>query len=95
MRRAVVERRLSQVHGRLRKARQELAVVDEHLAALAEDADEARIRSLVSETPLAERELEAAERHVEAMVRSRQAVLTSIGDLERAEDQLLGRLTTP
>jgi hypothetical protein len=52
----LVERRLMDVSKRLRKAREELAVADEQFNALAEVADEARIRSLVSETPLAARE---------------------------------------
>ena len=47
----LVERRLMDVSKRLRKAREELAVADEQFNALAEVADEARIRSLVSETP--------------------------------------------
>ena len=41
---------------RLKRAREELAVIDDQLAALSDAADEARIRSLVSETSLAHRE---------------------------------------
>jgi hypothetical protein len=55
MARFLVERRILEVSKRLRKAREELAVADEQLSALSEAADEARIRSLVSETPLAAR----------------------------------------
>jgi len=33
------------------RARQELAVLDEQLAVVLEEADDARLRSLVSETP--------------------------------------------
>ena len=58
----LVERRLSGVGQRLRSLREELAVIDEQLAQLADEADDARIRSLVSETPLAEREHHEAER---------------------------------
>lgn len=92
MPRALIQRRLTEVHRRLQRAREELAVVDEQLAALAEDADEARVRSLVSETPLAEQEHRHAQRHAEAMLRSRTAVLESIAELERAQDDLLERL---
>ena len=63
----LVERRIIEVSKRLRKAREELAVADEQLSALSEAADEARIRSLVSETPLAARESQEAQRHAEAM----------------------------
>ena len=92
MSRVLIERRLMDVAQRLKRAREELAIIDEQLAALADAADEARIRSLVSETPLAEVEHRDAQRHADAMARSREAVLESISELERAQDQLLDRL---
>ncbi|HZN13546.1 MAG TPA: hypothetical protein VFB78_04705 [Acidimicrobiales bacterium] len=92
MSRARIERRLDDVSARLRRARAELSVVDEQLAVLADHADEAAIRALVSETPLAEREHRDARRHADALSRSRAAVLNSISELERAQDDLLGRL---
>src|SRR5205807_1151690 len=94
MHRSLVERRLIEVNSRLKRVRGELAVVDEQLAALADAADEARIRYLVSETPLADRELREARRHADAMARSRVAVMESIAELERAQDELLDRLVT-
>ena len=54
--RRLLESRLSDVATQLRGLRRELAVTDEQLAQLADEADDARLRSLVSETPLAERE---------------------------------------
>jgi prefoldin subunit 5 len=92
MARSLVERKLSQVSARLRELRAELAVVDEQLAALADAADEARLRALVSETPLAGREHTEAQRHADAMARHRAAVAASIAELERAQDELLDRL---
>jgi len=92
MSRRLIERRLSDVHRRLQRARKELEIVDEQFAALAEAADEAQMRSLVSETPLAEVEHRDARRHADAMARSRVAVLESITDLERVQDQLLDKL---
>jgi len=92
MSRRLIERRLSDVHRRLQRARKELEIVDEQFAALAEAADEAQMRSLVSETPLAEVEHRDARRHADAMARSRVAVLESIADLERVQDQLLDKL---
>ena len=56
MSRSVLERKLSETSDRLRALREELRVADEQLAALAEAADDARLRALVSETPLAEHE---------------------------------------
>jgi len=92
MSRRLVERRLTEVHRRLRRAREELAVIEEQLAALTDEADDAHLRSLVSETPLAESEHRDARRHADAMARSRAAVLQSIAELERAQDELLDKL---
>jgi hypothetical protein len=92
MTRSLVERRLSEVADRLRELRGELAVTDEQLRHLAEQADDARLRALVSETPLSSQEHRQADRHAEAMRRHRAEVQSSIDELERAQDALLDRL---
>ena len=94
MSRSLIERRLTAVTDRLKRARAELAVIDEQLAALADAADETRVRALVSETPLADREHDEAQRHADAMARSRAGVLSAITELERAQDELLDRLVS-
>jgi hypothetical protein len=90
--RTLVERRLREVADRLRKQREELRVVDEQLAALAAEADDTRLRALVSETPLADREHQEARRHADAMARHRAEVAASIVQLEVRQDDLLDRL---
>src|SRR5205085_3231257 len=92
MSRSLIERRLREVHDRLRRARDELAVLDEQLAVFAEAADDARLRALVSETPLANREHHEAQRHADAMARSRTALVATIAELEQTQDKLLDRL---
>ncbi|HEX9530792.1 MAG TPA: hypothetical protein VF954_06620 [Acidimicrobiales bacterium] len=92
MSRSLIERRLVEVNRRLRRAREELSVVDEQLGALTEAAEETRIRALVSETPLADHDHRDAQRHADAMARSRAAAMASIAELERAQDDLLDRL---
>jgi len=92
MSRDLIERRLFETSERLREARRELEVADEQLASLVGNADEARLRSLVSETPLAEQEHREAARHAEAMSRHRSSVVAEIERLERAQDELLDRL---
>ena len=92
MNRGFLERRLADTSGRLKALREELAVVDEQLAALSEAADDARLRALVSETPLAGREHTEARRHADAMARHRAEVLSRVAELERAQDALLDRL---
>ena len=93
MTRSLLERRLTEVADRLRELRQELVVSDEQLLHLAEQADEARLRALVSETPVAEQEHREAQRHAEAMSRHRADVQSEIDRLERSQDDLLDRLS--
>ncbi|MGH9056742.1 MAG: hypothetical protein ACRDYY_12930 [Acidimicrobiales bacterium] len=92
MSRVLIERRLMDVAQRLKRAREELALIEEQLAVLTDAADEARIRSLVSETPLAHREYTEAQRHADAMGRTRRAVEADVAELEVAQDELLDRL---
>lgn len=92
MSRSLVERRLSEVSARLRQLREELSVSDEQLRHLAEVADDTRLRSLVSETPLADREHHDAQRHADAMERHRADLLDAITRLEQTQDELLDRL---
>jgi hypothetical protein len=91
---ATVENRLVEVAERLRRARTDLAVADEQLAALTDTADDARLRALVSETPLADHERREAQRHADAMARHRADLLATIDRLERTQDELLDRLVS-
>jgi len=93
MTRSLVERRLSEVAERLRELRLELAVTEEQLRHLAEEADDARLRALVSETPMAGHEHREAQRHADAMSKHRAEVEATIAKLERQQDDLLDRLT--
>ena len=94
MQRALLERRIKDVHARLVRAREDLAVLDEQLAVLMESAEEMRVRSLVSETPLAAHEHSEAKRHADAMVRARAAQASAVMDLERRQDELLASVST-
>jgi hypothetical protein len=88
----LVERRLSESAERLKRLRGERQVADEQLAFLNEAAEEARMRALVSETPLAEQESREAQRHADAMARHRSELDDEIRQLERSQDELLDRL---
>ena len=87
------ERRLTQVSARLRSLRAELAMIDEQLAHLSDDADDLALRALVSETPAASSESNDARKHVDAMRHHRDHVVAEIAELEQRQDQLLDRLT--
>lgn len=89
----MVERRLRKVAEQLSALREELRVLDEQLVHFDDAADDARLRSLVSETPAAEHDHREAQRHADAMKRRRADVATEIERLEIAQDQLLDRLT--
>ena len=67
-------------------------MLDEQLVVLNDAAEEARIRSLVSETPLAGHDYADAQRSADAANRGRDALLAMIGELEHRQDELLGKL---
>lgn len=93
MARPLVERKLIENGERLKKLRQELQVAEEQLLSLAHDADDARLRSLVSETALADREHRNAARHADAMTRARDDLKTEIVALEKQQDELLDQMS--
>jgi len=82
------------VHARLVRAREDLAVLDEQLAVVMESADEARVRSLVAETPLAAHEHSEAARHADAIAKARAALAVTVRDLEHRQDELLADVAT-
>lgn len=88
----LVERRLTQVSTRLKSLRAELAVIDEQMVHLGDDADDQAIRALVSETPAASYEARDARRHVDALAKHRAHVLAEIASLEQRQDELLDRM---
>ncbi len=92
MSRSLIERRLTELGGRLKELRKELAIIDEQLAHLADAADDAHLKALVSETPLADHEHREAQRHADAMGRQRSEVVATITRLEADQDNLLDRL---
>jgi hypothetical protein len=92
MSRAAVERRLVEISSQMKTLRGELAVAEEQFDQLSAEADDARLRSLVSETPLAEREHREAAKHADAMGRHRSEVLSDLRRLELQQDELLDRL---
>jgi phosphoserine phosphatase len=89
MQRFLVERRIRDVHDRLVRARHELTVLDEQYAVVSDAAEDARLRSLVSETPLAAHEYGEVKRHADAMGKARDALIATVRDLERRREELL------
>ena len=92
MSRIRVERRLADAGDRLRALRAEARICQEQLDQVAAEADEARLRALVSETPLAEHDHREAQRHADAMARQHASVAAEIAKLESLQDELLDQL---
>ncbi len=88
----LVERRLSESAERLKRLRAEIQVADEQLRSLADTADDARLRALMSETPRAEQEHREAQRHADAMARHRTELAAELQQLQKSQDDLLDRL---
>lgn len=92
MTRSLIERRLRDVTVQLKRTREELAVLEEQRAAMAEAAEDLRIRALVAESPGVEKEHRDAQRHVDVLDRHRNELAKRIVDLQRSQDELLNRL---
>jgi chromosome segregation ATPase len=92
MSRSILQRRLVDVTERLKRVRHELSVAVEQQQFLEEECEEARLRALVSETPLAEADAREARRHAEAMTRHRQSLEAALAELVGEQDALLDRM---
>ena len=95
MRQAALERRIRELQRRVRTAREELAVLTEQIEVLAEDAEGARVRGLVAETALAEKESADARRHHELAERAASKLRTDIDKCVAERDRFLAELTIP
>jgi hypothetical protein len=90
--RSSIEKKLAAVTRELRTWREELGVVEEQLVQVADEAADTRLRSLVSETPLATHEHRESAKAAAAVRRDRDAKLRRLEKLERKQDDLLDRL---
>lgn len=88
-----IERRLSSLAEEIEAVRTELAMVREHLAARTSAAADLWARSLVAETPLADREFREAERERRRVEDRVAAVRRRLGSLRDERVRLLGLLT--
>jgi chromosome segregation ATPase len=89
MRSRLVKRRLEDVQRQLAQARESLAVLEEQVAVWNDALDDARIRALVSETPLQSKEYEELARHVTAANVEMKRRSSEVRELVRARDELL------
>lgn len=88
----MLQRRLVDVSERLKRLRAELLVTEEQVVFLDGEAEEFRMRALVSETPLADAEARDAHQQADTMSRYRDGLMLQIGRLQREQDELLDRI---
>ena len=88
----LLKKKLADTSLRLRQLREELKVAEEQLLHFSDEADEARLRSLVSETPLADQKHREANKHAESMRKHRNMLQTEIERVEALQDELLDQM---
>lgn len=88
----ILQRRLVDVSERLKRLRAELLVTEEQVSFLDGEAEEFRMRALVSETPLADADARDARQQADTMTRYRDGLMLQIGRLQREQDELLDRM---
>lgn len=84
--------RLASLSAEIAEAQVQLRIVAEQLAFQSEVADDARIRALVSETPLADRESQIAADDLRRLQRSHDEAQRRVSDLRAEQDSLLERM---
>jgi hypothetical protein len=84
--------RLSALSGEIAEEQTQLRILEEQVTFQQEVAEEARIRALVSETPLADREARIAADDLARLVRSRDDALLRVSELRAEQDSLLERM---
>lgn len=88
-----IEKKLTSVSTEMRKLRDDLRVLDEQLLQVSDEAEDSRLRALVSETPLAAAEQRDAQKAVGALRRDRETMIRRLQKLEVLQDELLDQLT--
>jgi len=87
-----IPQRLRALSAEIQGLQTEVGILEEQIAFQTEVADDARIRAVVSETPLADREAREADGDLARLVRLRQETLQRLQTLRDDQDSLLERL---
>ena len=88
----LLKKKLADTSLRLRQLREELKVAEEQLVHFSDEADQARLQSLVSETPLADQKYREANKHAESMRKHKNMLQTEIMRVEELQDELLDQI---
>ncbi len=83
-----------EISRRIKQQKEDLLVAEEQLISLSSDADEARIRSLVSETAISDNDRRDSVRQSENMQKYCHKIRNEIQRLEEIQDALLDKMNT-
>jgi chromosome segregation ATPase len=86
-------RRLQDIQRRIAVARDEIKVLDEQLAVWTDAFEDARLRSLMSETPQADHELADVRRHYDVARRERERREVELRAMVEERDKMLREWT--
>ena len=87
-----IAQRLRALSAEIATLQTEIGILEEQIAFQTEIADDARIRALVSETPLADRDAQVASGDLAHIMRSRTDALKRLEQLRADQDGLLERM---
>jgi hypothetical protein len=87
-----IEKRLLETSSRIKREKEDLLVAEEQLTSLINDAEEARIRALVSETAFSDNDRRGSARQAENMKNYCRKIQNEINRLEEMQDELLDKL---
>lgn len=91
-RRMRIQKSLNEIGDRLAQAKADLKIVEEQLLFQMDVVEETKNRSVVSETPLADREHQEAQADYQRLQKQREMVQAEIAELQREQDKLLDRM---
>ena len=87
-----IDRSMTELGGRLARARADLRILEEQLLFALDTLEEAKTRMLVAETPLADREFRIAREDYDRLERQHSETSERITELQREQDRLLDGL---
>ena len=90
----ILQSRLVDTSHQLKRLQVDYQVAEEQLVFLDHEAEDARIRSLVSETPIADKEYREAQKHAESMRRHLRELETEITKIESLQNKVLDQISS-
>jgi hypothetical protein len=87
-----VARRLSELHGLVERAAEDVRITEEQIAFQRDVVADAETRMVVSETPLADRQFRSARDDLARLERARDRAAAELAELRAEQDRLLDRM---